>query len=327
MVLYVSDLYPIAKHYYFKGLYAFFPKLKYQKEVKNQTFGAFSYLNFWDNEDLSRFWLARFIQARNLNPHHKKIYFVSCFGNPKVVDYANDGVKIFFTAEYIGPERYPEYQDHLLSKVDLSLGFRQDIEDAKYLRFPFYLFHLLEPEMEAAQIQSRIEELSQRDLAAKARFAALIARHDRRGTRTQAYSILQKIAHVDCPSRLFHNLDIDLPDYDSKRVFLEQYRYTICPENIVKPGYVTEKISDALRSKCVPIYQGGLTAQDQKIFNPEAILRIDENLEAKISKLENDPVQFEEFYQRSPFMPDAVHELVHWLDQLEKKLKLILDCE
>lgn len=326
MVLYVSDLYPIAKHYY-KGLYAFFPKLKYQKEVKNQTFGAFSYLNFWDNEDLSRFWLARFIQARNLNPHHKKIYFVSCFGNPKVVDYANDGVKIFFTAEYIGPERYSEYQDHLIPKVDLALGFRDDIQDEKYLRFPFYLFHLLEPEMDTAAIHKHIEELSQRNIAEKNKFAALIARHDMWGTRTKAYDAMKWYGRIDCPSRLFHNMDIDLPDYNAKRQFLTQYRYTICPENIVRDGYVTEKIADALRSKCIPVYDGGLTDLDKRIFNPEAILRINQDLESKISKLEKDPTQFEEFYQRSPFMPNASQELVNWLDTLEKKLKQILDNE
>gem|GEM_PF-6488582 len=38
MVFFFSDLYPIAKHYYFKLLYQIFPKIKYQKEVKNQTF-------------------------------------------------------------------------------------------------------------------------------------------------------------------------------------------------------------------------------------------------------------------------------------------------
>gem|GEM_PF-2836797 len=51
----------------------------------------------------------------------------------------------------------------MLGKVDLSLGFRDDIEDDLYLRFPFYLFHLLEPNMRKDEIQQMIQTLSTRD--------------------------------------------------------------------------------------------------------------------------------------------------------------------
>lgn len=325
MVFFFSDLYPIAKHYYFKLLYQIFPKIKYQKEVKNQTFWSFSYLNFWDDEDLSEFWLARFIQERNLNPKGKKIYFISCFGNPKSIDYAQDGVKIFFTAEYIGPERYREYQDHMLGKVDLSLGFRDDIEDDLYLRFPFYLFHLLEPSMRKDEIQQMIQTLSTRDPSWKFKFTTLIARHDMWGIRTQAYEAMFWSGKIDCPSRLFHNIDIELPDYESKRKFLSPYRYTICPENIIKPGYVTEKIADALRAKCIPVYSWGLSERDKKVFNPDSILRIDKDLGKKVAELEQNNDKFQDFYSLSPFMPTAAQELENWLDELEKKLRIILD--
>lgn len=42
----------------------------------------------------------------------------------------------------------------------------------------------------------------------------------------------------------------------SKRTVLRQYRFCICYENAVYPGYVTEKMLDAMFAGCIPIYQG-----------------------------------------------------------------------
>jgi hypothetical protein len=52
----------------------------------------------------------------------------------------------------------------------------------------------------------------------------------------------------------------DFPSYrgtvKSKNATLRQYRFSICYENAIFPGYVTEKIFDCLFAGCVPVYLG-----------------------------------------------------------------------
>ncbi len=42
----------------------------------------------------------------------------------------------------------------------------------------------------------------------------------------------------------------------SKRSTLQQYKFSLCYENSIFPGYLTEKIFDALFAGCVPVYLG-----------------------------------------------------------------------
>ena len=42
----------------------------------------------------------------------------------------------------------------------------------------------------------------------------------------------------------------------SKRTILRQYKFSLCYENSIFPGYLTEKIFDALFAGCVPVYLG-----------------------------------------------------------------------
>lgn len=42
----------------------------------------------------------------------------------------------------------------------------------------------------------------------------------------------------------------------SKRAILKQYKFSLCYENSIFPGYLTEKIFDALFAGCVPVYLG-----------------------------------------------------------------------
>jgi len=48
-----------------------------------------------------------------------------------------------------------------------------------------------------------------------------------------------------------------------------QYRFQICPENINRPGYVTEKIFDAWACGCIPIWMG---LDSLSFLNPDAFI-------------------------------------------------------
>jgi hypothetical protein len=54
---------------------------------------------------------------------------------------------------------------------------------------------------------------------------------------------------------------------DNKNSLLSKYKFCICFENAVLPGYITEKIFDCFKAKCVPIYWG---ACDITSYIPES---------------------------------------------------------
>jgi len=56
----------------------------------------------------------------------------------------------------------------------------------------------------------------------------------------------------------------------SKHDVLRQYKFAVCYENAVFPGYVTEKIFDALFAGCIPIYLGAPDVTD--LLPPEIFI-------------------------------------------------------
>jgi hypothetical protein len=48
----------------------------------------------------------------------------------------------------------------------------------------------------------------------------------------------------------------------TKKEVLKQYKFSICYENAVIPGYITEKIFDCFFSGCIPVYLGAPDVQD-----------------------------------------------------------------
>ena len=72
-----------------------------------------------------------------------------------------------------------------------------------------------------------------------------------------------------------------VPIVENKGEIISAYRFNICFENLSYPGYITEKIFDALLSKTIPVYCG---APDISDFIPENIY-IDASKFKKISNL------------------------------------------
>ena len=79
----------------------------------------------------------------------------------------------------------------------------------------------------------------------------------------------------------------------------KNYRFCVCLENDVYPGYVTEKPFEAYLSGCIPIYRG---LDKAGYLNEKAIVNlldhdsVEEWIE-KISKLEKDSDEFERVFQ------------------------------
>ena len=78
---------------------------------------------------------------------------------------------------------------------------------------------------------------------------------------------------VDCGGRHLNNIGGAIPpgtNASGKIEHNKQYKFVIAFENKQYPGYVTEKICDAYKSGCIPIYWG--TPDIIKDFNPSTFI-------------------------------------------------------
>jgi len=94
------------------------------------------------------------------------------------------------------------------------------------------------------------------------RFACLLASNPH-PVREIIVRELKKIGHVDLFGRAYGR------PVESKEQLLSQYRYVICPENDLYPGYVTEKAIEAWVAQSIPIWWGSDPAG---YLNPLAIV-------------------------------------------------------
>ena len=78
---------------------------------------------------------------------------------------------------------------------------------------------------------------------------------------------LDSYKHVTCGGRCLNNIGGKIKN---KIEFQKRFKFCIACENSKRPGYTTEKILDAYKSNCIPIYCGSSTVTDD--FNPATFI-------------------------------------------------------
>lgn len=87
--------------------------------------------------------------------------------------------------------------------------------------------------------------------------------------RVEFFLKLNVVNRVDSTGPLYNNTGYLL---QNKARELNKWKFTIAWENVVMPGYVTEKILEPLAAGSIPIYQGGALAQQD--FNPDSFISV-----------------------------------------------------
>ena len=93
------------------------------------------------------------------------------------------------------------------------------------------------------------------------KFCSFVVSNPRQEMRNNAFHFINEYKKVDSAGPHLNNMGEVLPrdKMKYKLDFLNDYRFNICFENGSYPGYVTEKLFNALQVKTMPIYWGSPT--------------------------------------------------------------------
>lgn len=221
---------------------------------------------------------------------------------------------------------YKQIQDK--KGVSLVLGFDY-IQHHRYIRFPYWLFTNFSPNADYTEISEYVNNYNYlKTSKTRNKFCSFICRKDYFGDRAYFADLLEEnIGALNYPSDFRHN-DDDLKDkYDDDKIkYLSQFKFNLCPENSNDKGYVTEKIFEAIKAGCVPIYWGNEGIPEPGILNPEAIIFLKkdgDNSEALdlIKKLNESEESYNEFISQPRFLPTAKEEINYFFSKLKDKIK------
>jgi len=139
---------------------------------------------------------------------------------------------------------------------------------------------------------------------------------------------LSKYKKIDAPGKSMNNMaSIDSlyqgDIWNSKRLFLGEYKFTIAFENYSYPGYQTEKLYDAMREFSLPIYCGDPNVAN--IFDTKSFLDYNSFVPHKPKKIIN---LLEQYSQpdfkdiRPQFYNDPVTRIKRKLKSIGRQIKM-----
>lgn len=243
--------------------------------------------------------------------------FYSCFGT-EYLKY--DCIRIFYTGENMRPD---------FNICDYALGFDFIEFEDRYLRFPQFMLHEYDRDLEAVMNKQRIDEVDKTK-----KFCNFIYSNSfTHCPRAFFFEKLCEYKKVDSGGRYLNNIDYVV---DDKLEWQSNYKFTIAFENSSTNGYVTEKIFQAFSAGTIPIYWGNpKVAKDfnEKAFiNCHAYSNFDEVIE-KVKELDQNEEAYLEMLNQQIFTKEALDSylneeylaefLYHIVDQDLEKAKRV----
>jgi hypothetical protein len=235
-------------------------------------------------------------------------YMLYCFGTE--VHRLYTCTKIYFTPEVDLPD---------FNECDYALTSRY-VDDPRHLRVPYYALSL-KPETLVKQA-GEWEEIAKQ----KTKFCCFMTSYANRKTRvrTEFFQKLNQRQKVDSAGRALNNIGFKVPyGPRAKHEFLRSYKFYLAFENESVPGYVTEKLIDGMRARCIPIYYGCPRVAEE--FNPKSFLNYhdfpsEEALVDRIMKIDRNNDLYLQ-YLKEPFFlgdkPPAASDPQRMLDFFE----------
>lgn len=181
-----------------------------------------------------------------------------------------------------------------------------------WVKYPIYRYCAKFTKDSFTETNARVASI---DIKPKA-FCTLINRHDWGNTRTPIYERLSKIGAIACPGKLFNNCSNEELNRIGNVEYIKKFWFNICSENFGNdhPGYVTEKLMNACLGGAIPIYYGELDEIDQRIFNMDRILFLNQDntdaIAERVKSLCENSDELVKFYQQPVFCEGAYEEML-----------------
>jgi len=261
--------------------------------------GIFDQENNFIKNTLSAHYNIRVIKPEQ-NPD---VLFYSVFGNDHKKFKANK--KIFYSGE-----SYSQREE-----ADYNITF--DKNSDKNCRLPIWICYLdnilfddcYKKKMGLFQIPN------------KPKFCSIICQLDSTNKeRSNIITQLSKYIKVDCGGPFLNNIGYVVPkgiNCSGKINHNNNYKFVLAFENKKYPGYVTEKICDAYKSKSIPIYWGSEDVIND--FNPKTFINANDfenfdELVKYIIKVDNDQELYERYF-KEPIFSDYWLNIFNDFDQ------------
>lgn len=213
--------------------------------------------------------------------------FCSVFSRGYV--YNEKAIRIFYTGEY---------QVADFNMVDYAMGFDYMTFGDRYCRVPHYLLYKSDLLKRASERGGIMDDPEYRD-----NFCSFVYSNVKADpVREEFFRKLNARKHVDSAGGFLNNMGYRATD---KVRFESKYRFSIAFENSSYPGYITEKIIQAIAAGTIPIYYGDTEAD--KLMNPKAYININrfENMDEAIElilDIDNDRDRFMGMLREYPFI-------------------------
>ena len=129
-------------------------------------------------------------------------------------------------------------------------------------------------------------------LPLKKKFCGFIVSSSGPQERIKFFRKLSRYKKVDSGGRVLNNIGGPIPgSFNGKIDFLKSYKFNLAYENDSVEGYTTEKLFEAMKARCVPIYWGNPRINEE--FNPRSFLNradfpSDEALIERIKQIDED---------------------------------------
>lgn len=170
----------------------------------------------------------------------------------------------------------------------------------------------------------------EKTMAKKSKFCNFIYSH-RVPYREHFFTQLSKYKKVDAPGKSMNNtpnIDLQFPGnkWEAKRLYQQEYKFTLALENYSHPGYQTEKLYDSMLSNTIPIYIGDPLVN--QLFNTKSFISLNYHEETSflIKKIE-DFAQLSFIDILPSFYSLPQHRISRKLKSILKdfKMKLLMD--
>ena len=299
-----------------------------------------AFLNWWSDgtNDFFRKFIESYMgystEIVNNNPD---IIFFSVFHKISIENYiknnSNIKLRIFFTGEdTLAKSSRGRSSDHYyLNIADISLGFKH-LNHPNYLRFPLWLTYINVEKYNMGKTCLPMHKLINFNTNDNKQFTCIISNHDQNNTRTHIIKILNNYKQVTIGGNILkHNKDITCirkgcgRGEESKQKYLNNFKFNICSESSINPGYVTEKLFECIIGGCIPIYycEKDILIEPDILNNDFIIKYTDNNYDEvlkNIVELDKNKAVYNNFINKKPLVDNAYNVIISYYEKLKNKI-------